>query len=217
MNPQDPTPELLIWAYARGVFPMVEPRSREVEWFSPDPRGVFPLDAFHVPRRLRRFLVDCPFEVRTDTAFEGVIRACAESRPDRRTTWIDERLVQAYVGLHEAGSAHSVEAWHQGNLVGGIYGVHLGRAFFGESMFHRPELGGTNASKTCLVNLVEILRAAGFTLFDTQFWNPHLDQFGCVEIPRSQYLKELSRALCDRAFWPRSTRPVPNATSLPSR
>lgn len=201
MDPQRPTAALLIWAYTRGIFPMVHDRSGEVEWYSPDPRGVFPLDAFHVPRRLERVLRSERFEIRTDTAFEDVMRACAEARPSRPSTWLDERLIRAYVDLHQMGAAHSVEAWREHQLVGGVYGVHLGKAFFGESMFHRPERGGTDASKVCLASLVQTLRAHDFELFDTQFWNPHLDQFGCVEISRAEYLARLERALAGRASW----------------
>ncbi len=204
MDPQRPTAELLIWAYSRGIFPMVQPRTGEIEWFSPDPRAVFPLDRFHVPRRLARKLRQIPFELRVDTAFERVMRACGEARTDRPTTWIDERLIKAYVELFEFGAAHSVEAWLDGQLVGGIYGVHLGAAFFGESMFHRAESGGTDASKACLVELVRILRTHSFELFDTQFRNPHLDQFGCAEITRDSYHKRLQVALGHLATWPES-------------
>jgi leucyl/phenylalanyl-tRNA---protein transferase len=205
VDPQEPTAELLIAAYARGIFPMADPRTREIEWFSPDPRGIFDLERFHVPARLARTVRARRFEIRTDTDFEGVMRRCAATRPGRSQTWIDERLIRAYVELHLRGAAHSVEAWRNGELVGGLYGVHLGGAFFGESMFSRPELGGTDASKVCLVQLVELMRAHGFTLLDTQLSNRHLAQFNCVEIPRRRYLQLLQRALRSPARWPTDT------------
>jgi leucyl/phenylalanyl-tRNA--protein transferase len=144
-----------------------------------------------------------PFELRSDTAFERVIRACSEPRPDRRETWLDERLIAAYVELHGHGFAHSVEAFRDGVLVGGLYGVQIGAAFFGESMFSRPEQGGTDASKVCLVELVRLLREGSFTLLDTQFTTPHLARFGCVEIPRARYLELLEDALRRDATFPR--------------
>jgi leucyl/phenylalanyl-tRNA--protein transferase len=210
LDPQRPDAALLRWAYAQGVFPMADPDGGHIGWYSPDPRGIIPLDAFHVPRTLARALRRRDLEIRADTAFEHVMRECGERRDLERDggTWIDERLVRAYVELHEAAGgrsgtagAHSVEAWRGDELVGGLYGVHLGAAFFGESMFVRPELGGTDSSKICLVRLVEHLRARGFTLLDTQFWNPHLDQFGCTEIPRDDYLARLAEALRHPATW----------------
>jgi leucyl/phenylalanyl-tRNA--protein transferase len=201
MDPQHPGAELLLRVYARGIFPMVDPRTGAVEYYSPDPRGVIPLERFRVPKSLARVLAKHVFELRTDTAFERVIRACSESRPGRRETWLDERLIEAYVELHAHGFAHSVEAWREGRLVGGLYGVHIGAAFFGESMFSRPEQGGTDASKFCLVKLVDKLRACGFTLLDTQFVTPHLAQFGCVEIPRKRYLALLQDAIRRTADW----------------
>ena len=179
---------------------MAEPAG-EIHWYSPDPRAILPLDGLHVPKSLRRRLQQEPFELRFDTAFEEVMRACAEPRPEREETWIDERLIEAYVGLHDQGCAHSVEAWLDGRLVGGLYGVSLGGAFFGESMFSRPEIGGSDASKICLVALVEALRAGGFELLDTQFWTPHLGRLGCVEIPRVEYLRALGSALEHSARW----------------
>jgi leucyl/phenylalanyl-tRNA--protein transferase len=207
MDPQHPTAELLIRAYARGIFPMVDARTREVVWLSPDPRAILPLDGLRVSASLARVLRRARFELRSDTAFERVMRACAEKRRGRETTWIDERLVQAYTELHRAGFAHSVEAWLGGELVGGLYGVHLGAAFFGESMFSRPELGGTDASKVCLVRLVEWLTAGGFQLLDVQFQSAHLERLGCIEIPRAEYLARLERALRATGTWPaRETR-----------
>jgi leucyl/phenylalanyl-tRNA---protein transferase len=204
VDPQEPTAELLIAAYARGIFPMVDPRTREIEWFSPDPRGIFDLERFHVPGRLARTVRARRFEIRSNTQFERVMRECAASRPGRVETWIDARLIRAYVELHLRGAAHSVEAWRDGELVGGLYGVHLGGAFFGESMFSRPEHGGTDASKVCLVHLVQLMRERGFTLLDTQLSNRHLAQFDCVEIPRRRYLKLLQQALRHPARWPES-------------
>ena len=193
---------MLVAAYSRGIFPMVDSASGRLEWYSPDPRGVIPLAAFHASKSLGRVVRGGRFAIRTDTRFEQVMRLCAEARPGREGSWIDERLVQAYVGLHDDGAAHSIEAWRDGELVGGLYGVHLGAAFFGESMFSLPERGGTDASKVCLVRLVDLLRERDFALLDTQFWNEHLDQFGCAEIPREQYLRELAAALTREAAWP---------------
>jgi leucyl/phenylalanyl-tRNA--protein transferase len=201
MDAQAPTPELLVRAYRQGVFPMVNSETGRIEYFSPDPRTILSLDDFHVPKSLARRVRSDRFEIRTDTHFEQVMRECAESRPDRRDTWIDERLVVAYCGLHELGFAHSVEAWLEDVLVGGLYGVHLGAAFFGESMFSRQELGGRDASKVCLVWLVEHMREAGFELLDTQFMTPHLERFGAVEVPRELYLSLLERALASQAAW----------------
>jgi leucyl/phenylalanyl-tRNA--protein transferase len=199
---QHPTPELLIRAYTRGIFPMVDSRTREIVWLSPDPRAILPLDGLRISHSLERALRRGAFEVRTDSAFERVMRACAEARPGRESTWIDERLVSAYTGLHALGLAHSVEAWLDGELVGGLYGVHVGAAFCGESMFSRPELGGTDASKVCLVQLVDWLVTGGFQLLDVQFQSPHLQRLGCVEIPRDAYLERLGRALQRWGDWP---------------
>lgn len=201
-DPQRPNAAMLAWAYSLGIFPMADEPTGDIEWFRPDPRGVIPLDTFHVPKNLARAVRQQPFEIRTDTAFDAVMRACADVPRDHEDgTWIDDRLIRAYVELHDQGRAHSVEAWLDGQLVGGLYGVHLGAAFMGESMFTRPGLGGTNASKICLVHLVERLNANGFQLLDTQFWNPHLDQFGCEEIPLAEYLARLESALNVEARW----------------
>lgn len=195
----------LLEAYRAGYFPMGDTRGRGVvRWFNPDPRAIMPLtDEFHVPRRLAAKVRSRPFELSTDQDFEGVIRACGERRPPpgEQDSWIDERIIGAYTALHRAGHAHSVEArTASGELVGGIYGVHIGAAFFAESKFHRPGIG-TDASKVCLVRLVEHLRARGFELMDVQFWNPHLAQFGCREIPRERYLDLLRRATERDAAW----------------
>jgi leucyl/phenylalanyl-tRNA---protein transferase len=199
---QKPTPELLIRAYTRGIFPMVDSRTGEIVWLSPDPRAILPLGALRVSQSLARTLRRGVFAIRTNTAFERVMRCCAESRAGRESTWIDERLVAAYSGLHELGLAHSVEAWRDDQLVGGLYGVQVGAAFCGESMFSRPEQGGTDASKVCLVQLVEWLVAGGFQLLDVQFQSPHLARLGCVEISREDYLDRLSRALQRWGTWP---------------
>lgn len=197
-DPQRPDAALLVAAYCRGIFPMAGAENGRVEWFSPDPRGVIPLDEFHVPKSLERVVRSGRFEITTDLRFEAVMRLCSA----RRETWIDERLVEAYCELARSGAAHSLEAWRGGELVGGLYGVHLGAAFFGESMFSRPERGGRDASKVCLVRLVQILRARGFGLLDTQFVNEHLARFGCRAIPRSAYLRQLAVALAREADWP---------------
>ena len=197
-----PDAGLLIEAYCQGVFPMADLDSEEIHWYSPDPRGIIPLDSFHVPRSLARVVRSGRFEIRTDTAFERVMQLCAAPRPDNSGTWIDKRLINAYSELHQSGQAHSVEAWYDGELVGGLYGVHLRGAFFGESMFSRAERGGTNASKVALVHLVEFLRANDFRLLDSQFQNPHLEQFGCVEISRDVYLRQLREALRIETYWP---------------
>lgn len=202
MDLERPNAELLLRAYARGIFPMADPHTGKIDYYSPDPRAVIPLADFHVPRSLARVARSGVFELRSDTAFEAVIRACAEPRPGRRETWLNERLIRAYLELHARGFAHSVEAWRDGRLVGGLYGVHLGAAFFGESMFSRPEAGGRDSSKVCLAALVSWLRAGGFHLLDTQFVTPHLARFGCVEIPRERYLERLEEALERRGRWP---------------
>ena len=201
MDAQRPTAELLLRCYASGIFPMAEPRTDEISYYSPDPRAILPLDAFHVPASLARVVRSKRFTLTSDRAFPSVIRACAESRPGRRDTWLSERLIGLYCELAENGFAHSVEAWREAELVGGLYGVALGSAFFGESMFSRPEHGGRDASKVCLVALVETLRAGGFTLLDTQFATRHLERFGCVEIPRAEYLARLELALARDARW----------------
>lgn len=183
-------PDLLLRAYAAGVFPMGMDGG-EIGWFSPDPRGIIPLDGrFHIPHGLQRTLKKAPYEVRMDTAFAEVMRGCAA----RRETWIDDTIFKSYVRLHYLGHAHSVEAWEDGTLAGGLYGVVLGGAFFGESMFSRSR----DASKVCLVALVEHLRNQRFVLLDTQWTTPHLRQFGAVDIPRREYLMMLRRALAQR-------------------
>src|SRR3989454_5036685 len=177
-------PELLMQGYRLGVFPMAM-EDDSIEWFSPDPRAILPLEDFHVPHALRRLLRKKVFETSINDAFSEVIVACAK----RKDTWISREIIESYTRLHELGHAHSVEAWKQGRLAGGLYGVAIGGAFFGESMFHRV----TDASKIALVALVERLRAKKFALLDTQWTTPHLQQFGAVEISREHYLKLLRR------------------------
>jgi len=199
---QAPSADLLLAAYLQGIFPMADPDTGTIDWFSPDPRGIIPLDeGFHVPRTVARLVRQARFEIVADRDFAGVMRACADPRPQEPETWIDERLVTAYCELHRRGFAHSVEAWRDGRLVGGLYGVHIGAAFFGESMFVRPGDGGSGASKVCLVHLVEHLRAVGGRLLDTQFTNPHLDRFGCREVPRAIYLRQLEDATRRPVDW----------------
>ncbi|HTY78443.1 MAG TPA: leucyl/phenylalanyl-tRNA--protein transferase [Candidatus Bathyarchaeia archaeon] len=182
------TPEGVEWAYRHGIFPMADERSGEVLWFRPDPRAIIPLDGFHVSRSLARTLKGGRFEIRLDTDFEGVMRGCAD-RPEG--SWIDERFVEVYGALHRAGKAHSVEAWREGRLAGGTYGVAVGGAFMAESMFHRE----TDASKVALAALVERLGERGFTLLDVQYLTPHLASLGAVEISRREYEARLVRAL----------------------
>ncbi len=184
--------ELLISAYASGWFPMAVAPG-DIRWYSPDPRGIIPLDSFHVPKRLARLIRRSAFTIRIDTAFGEVIRACAaENRdPDDPGSWIDDEIIESYCALHDLGIAHSVESWQGDRLAGGLYGVALGGAFFGESMFHRV----TDASKAALAALVDRLRARGFTLLDTQWVTEHLVQFGAVEIPRRRYLRLLDASL----------------------
>ena len=180
---------------------MADPVTGWIEWYSPDPRAVLPLDAFHVPRNVQRDVRRGRFEFRSDTAFETVMRECSVPRSDDNGCWIDQQMIDAYVELHEIGHAHSVEAWLDGSLVGGLYGVQIGGAFFGESMFSRPARGGTNSSKACLVHLVRWLRYRGFALLDTQFRTEHLEQFGCTEIRRHSYLAMLAEAVALDASW----------------
>ncbi len=177
---------LLLEAYRRGLFPMALPDG-SIRWFSPDPRGILPLDRFHVPRRLERVIRQARFDVRVDCAFHDVIRACA----DVDETWISPVIVEVYGELHRLGVAHSVEAWREGQLVGGLYGVSLGGAFFGESMFHRV----ADASKVALQALVERLRRRGYGLLDVQWVTPHLSTFGAIEVSRREYLQLLRDSL----------------------
>lgn len=181
--------DALLSAYTSGWFPMAVGPG-DIRWYSPDPRGVIPLDTFHASRRLARSLRQHRFEIHIDTDFRTVIRACAE-RVEADGNWIDEEIIDSYCALHERGFAHSVETWQDGVLVGGLYGVAIQGAFFGESMFHTV----TDASKAALVALVDRLRARGYRLLDTQWVTDHLAQFGAVEIPRRRYLRLLDDAL----------------------
>jgi len=233
----------MLEAYRSGVFPMADPDTHEIEWYSPDPRALMPLwfepdendRCFHVSRSLASRIRSRRFTITTDVAFESVIRSCGEPRPERPDSWIDERIVHAYTSLFRAGHAHSVEAWlpvgeaqlpapekncvtpvlspdRASVLVGGVYGVSIGAAFFAESMFCRPELGvvrtsdghnvklpGTDASKIALFHLVSHLKSRGYTIMDVQFDNPHIDRFGVFSISRAKYLR-LLRDACKRTI-----------------
>ncbi len=186
------TPELLLRAYTIGIFPMAESAgSEELFWLDPEIRGIMPLDTFYVPRRLRRTVRRTPFRVSVDEAFGQVLMGCARPTPQRPKTWINDAIRDAYRELFDTGHAHSVEVWEDAELVGGLYGVSIGGAFFGESMFQTR----TDASKIALIHLVGRLIAAGYKLLDTQFVTEHLSQFGAIEIPRSQYKALLETAL----------------------
>jgi len=194
------TPGLLLKAYAIGVFPMAERRDApDVVWVEPDRRGIIPLDGFHVPKSLARTLRRRPFEVTVDRAFERVMEGCAEPAHGRENTWINGTILRLYGELHRMGYAHSVECWRDGALVGGLYGVSLGAAFFGESMFSRV----TDASKVALVHLVRRLDAGGYRLLDAQFITDHLARFGAIEIPRTTYRRLLDAAVSASAdfYW----------------
>jgi leucyl/phenylalanyl-tRNA--protein transferase len=196
------TPEVLLKAYACGIFPMAESADDpSLYWIEPQRRGIIPLDGFHVPRRLARTVRADLFEVRIDSAFEAVITACAAPAPGRSKTWINRRIRHLYRDLFARGHCHTVEAWRDGQLVGGLYGVRLGRAFFGESMFHLAR----DASKVALVHLVALLRSSGFQLLDAQFLTEHLWQFGAIEVGREHYQRLLAEALsADATFPPRA-------------
>ncbi|MCA9935989.1 MAG: leucyl/phenylalanyl-tRNA--protein transferase [Ardenticatenaceae bacterium] len=183
------TPRLLLTAYTQGMFPMAQEDG--VYWYQPDPRTILPLDAFHISRSLQRVMKKRPYQIHVDTAFEAVMRYCAAPAPGREETWISEDLIMAYTRLHQLGLAHSVEAWRDGKLVGGLYGVALGGFFAGESMFSRE----TNASKIALVHLVQHLNMRRFQLLDVQFMTNHLQRFGAVEISDAEYQQKLHHAL----------------------
>ena len=194
------TPELLLRAYTTGLFPMGESRGdSDIVWVDPEWRGVIPLERFHLPRRLRRTVCTADFAVRVDTAFARVMQACAAPRRGRRETWINDDILRAYAELHRSGFAHSVECWRGGALVGGLYGVAIAGAFFGESMFART----TDASKVALVHLVARLDYGGYRLLDTQFMTDHLAQFGAIEVPRQEYRGRLHAALAVEAEFPK--------------
>jgi leucyl/phenylalanyl-tRNA---protein transferase len=198
-NPQEAfriDPELLLRAYATGVFPMAEEADNpEIFWVRPEKRGVLPFENFHVSHSLRKTVRQGRFDIRYDTDFAGVIAGCASGSGERARTWINGPIREAYGKLFDLGYCHTVEAWRDGNLVGGLYGIALGSAFFGESMFSRER----DASKVCLVHLVSHLIERNFTLLDTQFTTNHLETFGAVEVPRRQYQKMLENALAQPA------------------
>jgi leucyl/phenylalanyl-tRNA--protein transferase len=206
------TPEVLLKAYACGIFPMAESADDPaLYWIEPEKRGVIPLDRFHVPARLARTVRSDCFTVTVNRDFDGVIEGCAESQPDRPRTWINERIRTLYRRLYERRHCHSIEVYDGEHLVGGLYGVTLGRAYFGESMFHRAR----DASKVALVHLVARLKAGGFRLLDTQFVTDHLRSFGAVELPRRQYHKLLEAALIGESdFLALGKQPVPGAQVL---
>jgi leucyl/phenylalanyl-tRNA--protein transferase len=192
------TPELLLRAYRAGLFPMAETRrGNRLYWLDPEKRGVLPLDGFHLPRRLLRTVRSGMFEVSSDRDFPTVIAACAASAPGREDTWINRDIEHLFGELNAAGYAHSVECRLDGELVGGLYGVSLGAAFFGESMFSTAR----DASKVALVHLVARLRAGGYRLLDTQFTTTHLEQFGTEEVPRETYKRLLAAAVAQPARW----------------
>jgi leucyl/phenylalanyl-tRNA---protein transferase len=206
---QEITPELLLQAYAAGIFPMAESRDDPVlHWVDPHHRGILPLDGFHISRSLRRRILSGRFRVTVNEDFAGVVDGCA----DRPETWINEPIRALYLALHEMGFAVSLEVWEGEELVGGVYGVILGAAFFGESMFSRR----TDASKVALAYMVDRLRAGKFTLFDTQFLTPHLATLGGVEISRPEYRRRLAAALWARADFA-AAGPVPSAQELVQR
>jgi leucyl/phenylalanyl-tRNA--protein transferase len=186
------TPELILRAYAAGIFPMAEDAdSPDLFWVSPEKRGVLPLDGFHISRSLRKTMKTREFSVRVDTDFDAVIDGCATEGEDRDSTWINPEIRRLYGELFRRGYVHTVEVWAEGELVGGLYGLSMGAAFFGESMFHRV----TDASKIAMAHLVERLKAGSYRLLDTQFVTPHLASLGGIEIPRELYEVQLAAAL----------------------
>lgn len=192
MEPLDLTPDMLLRAYAIGVFPMAEDREDpDLFWIDPRMRGIIPFEDFHVPRRLKRMVRKMSLQVTFDTEFEAVMEGCAEATDRRPRTWINDKILTLYTSLHRMNHAHSVEVWQEGELVGGLYGVSLGGAFFGESMFSRQR----DASKIALVYLVARLVRGGFTLLDSQFVTRHLENFGAVEIPRATYRSLLAESI----------------------
>jgi len=203
------TPDVLLKAYACGIFPMAESADDPaIYWIEPRERGVIPLDGFHVPRRLARTIRKGGFEVRIDSDFESVIAACADPAPGRGKTWINPEIRRLYGALYALGHVHTVEVWREDCLIGGLYGVRLGAAFFGESMFQRE----TDASKIALVHLVARLKAGGFTLLDAQFITDHLRQFGAIEVPRSDYQLLLEAAIGRTADF--HQLPIPSSAEL---
>jgi leucyl/phenylalanyl-tRNA--protein transferase len=209
----DITPEVLLRAYACGIFPMAESADDpSLFWVEPEMRGVIPLDGFHISARLARTVRSDAFAVTVNTAFKAVIAGCAAPQAGRDDTWINKRIRDLYIGLHQLGHCHSVEVWENDDLVGGLYGVSLGAAFFGESMFHRSR----DASKVALVHLVARLIAGGFVLLDTQYVTSHLRGFGAVEVPRRRYTMLLDRAIAGEADFRKLPidRPIGGARAL---
>ncbi len=204
------TPELLLHAYSVGVFPMSEGRDDpEIFWVEPRLRGIFPMDGFHISRSLAKHMRQEPFQISFDAAFREVMLGCA----DRSETWISETILNLYCELFELGIGHSIEVWDNGELVGGVYGIMLGSAFFGESMFSKR----TNASKIALAYLIDRLRTGGFTLFDTQFLTPHLASLGAIEIAKSDYKKRLKAALALEADFHAAGDTIPSAYEVIQR
>lgn len=192
------TAELVLAAYRHGLFPMADPaENNEIGWYAPDPRAILPLGGLHISKSLARVIRQQKFYVTVDESFTEVVRHCAAPASGRELTWISDEIIDVYSELHELGFAHSVECWHGGQLAGGLYGVSIGGAFFGESMFSRV----TDASKVALVHLVERLNAGGFFLLDTQMTTPHLDRLGVVLIPRVDYEQRLAIALEQEPNW----------------
>jgi leucyl/phenylalanyl-tRNA--protein transferase len=203
------SPEILLCAYASGVFPMANDRhDPTIHWIEPKRRGILPLDRLHVSRSLSKVIRRGRFAIKVDSAFPQVIAACAEARPERPRTWLNDELMELYCALHALGYAHSVETWADGRLVGGVYGVSLGAAFFGESMFSRQR----DASKVALVELARRLHAGGYQLMDTQFVTDHLRQFGVIEIPRAAYRNLLGKAIAASATFYCEGGGVPSLT-----
>ena len=199
------TPELMLRAYRVGLFPMAETRrGQRLYWLDPEQRGILPLDGFHLPKRLLRTVLSGPYEVTSNRAFAQVIAGCAASAPGREDTWINIDIERLFFELHRQGHAHSVETWHEGELVGGLYGVSLGGVFFGESMFSKAR----DASKVALVHLVARMRLGGYALLDTQFVTSHLAQFGAIEVPRDNYKALLATAVQVAANWMAAPEPA---------
>jgi leucyl/phenylalanyl-tRNA---protein transferase len=189
----------LIYAYASGVFPMADAETGEISWYRPDPRAIIPIDTYQPARSLKPILNKGLFEIRVDAQFRRVMELCAAPRPYEAETWISTEIIDVYTELHEMGLAHSVEAYLDGKLVGGLYGVHIGAAFFGESMFTLA----SNASKVCFHYLIEILRKNAFELLDSQFMNDNVLRYGAIEISRTSYEKRLAKAInrsCNFSF-----------------
>jgi leucyl/phenylalanyl-tRNA---protein transferase len=206
------TPELLLQAYAAGLFPMAEAHDDPtLYWVSPEKRGIFPIDTFHAPKRLARTVRSDKYRVTSDVCFERIMKSCAAPREGREETWINDEILRLYTALYEMGHAHSIETWSGAELVGGLYGVHLRGAFFGESMFSTA----TDASKVALCHLVARLKLGGFTLLDTQFLTPHLASLSAIEISRDDYLDRLDAAMKVAAYWPASSGNSGMASSAP--